>query len=214
MHFDYTYFDYLAQQPGGLTDVQFNEDPSQSNRKRNYFAVNWNLFALRFKHKFANDADFSLQLFGLDASRKTVGFRSNRVDIPDSEGNIRDLIIGDFVNWGAEARYLQSYKLGNNKSTFLIGGKYYQSRNTALQGPGSAGSNRDFHLATADFPTYANQSGYAYPNLNYSVFGENIFKISPKFSITPGLPIRKNKNPSGRNLPENQCRPGRKCDLG
>ena len=79
LHFDYTHFDYLAQQPGGLTDFMFNNDPKQSNRTRNWFDVNWNLYALRLKHKVSDKADFSLQLFGLDASRKSVGYRSNRV---------------------------------------------------------------------------------------------------------------------------------------
>jgi outer membrane receptor for Fe3+-dicitrate len=27
LHFDYTYFNYLAQQAGGLTDVMFNQNP-------------------------------------------------------------------------------------------------------------------------------------------------------------------------------------------
>jgi Fe(3+) dicitrate transport protein len=45
----------------------FNQNPTQSNRSRNWFAVDWNLFALKLEHKFNNDADFSLQLFGLDA---------------------------------------------------------------------------------------------------------------------------------------------------
>jgi Fe(3+) dicitrate transport protein len=38
LHFDYTYFNYLAQQAGGLTDVMFNQNPTQSNRSRNWFA--------------------------------------------------------------------------------------------------------------------------------------------------------------------------------
>jgi Fe(3+) dicitrate transport protein len=54
-----TYFNYLAQQAGGLTDVMFNQNPTQSNRSRNWFAVDWNLFALKLEHKFNNDADFS-----------------------------------------------------------------------------------------------------------------------------------------------------------
>jgi Fe(3+) dicitrate transport protein len=37
LHFDYTYFNYLAQQAGGLTDVMFKT--TQSNRSRNWFAV-------------------------------------------------------------------------------------------------------------------------------------------------------------------------------
>ncbi len=186
VHFDYTHFDYLAQQAGGLTDQMFEQDPTQSNRTRNWFAVNWNLFALRLKHHFDNDADFSLQLFGLDASRKTVGFRPNRVDLPDS-GGVRDLIVGDFVNWGAEARYLKKYNFNGNSNAFLIGAKYYQAQNTGIQGPGSSGSDANFNLATAEFPQAPNQSDYKYPNLNFSIFGENIFKLSSKFSITPGF---------------------------
>jgi Fe(3+) dicitrate transport protein len=193
LHFDYTYFDYLAQQAGGLTDKMFNEDPTQSNRARNWFTVNWNLFALRFKHKFDNNADFSLQLFGLDASRKAVGFRSNRVSNPDIEGTVRDLILGNFVNWGAEARYLKQYKINDNTSAFLIGAKYYQSRNTGIQGPGSSGSDANFNLANAEFPFYPYQSDYTFPNLNFAVFGENIFKLTPRFSVTPGFRFEKIK---------------------
>jgi Fe(3+) dicitrate transport protein len=191
LHFDYTYFNYLAQQAGGLTDFMFNQDPTQSNRSRNWFAVDWNLFALKLEHKFNNDADFSLQLFGLDANRKTVGYRSNRVSNPDTEGTVRDLIVGDFVNWGAEARYLQRYTIKEKTSAFLIGAKYYQSRNTGLQGPGSSGSDANFNLANNEFPFYGNQSDYTFPNLNLALFGENIFKITGNFSITPGFRFEK-----------------------
>jgi Fe(3+) dicitrate transport protein len=191
LHFDYTYFNYLAQQAGGLTDVMFNQNPRQSNRTRNWFAVDWNLFALKLEHKFNNDADFSLQLYGLDASRKTVGYRSNRVSSPDVEGTVRDLIVGDFVNWGAEARYLKRYNINDNSSAFLIGAKYYQSNNTGFQGPGSSGSDANFNPATNEFPFYGNQSDYTFPNLNIAVFGENIFKIASNFSITPGFRFEK-----------------------
>ncbi|WP_370277769.1 TonB-dependent receptor domain-containing protein [Flavobacterium sp. J27] len=187
LHFDYTYFDYLAKQPGGLTDVMFNQDPKQSNRNRNWFDVNWNLYALRFKHHFQHDADFSLQLFGLNASRKALGYRSNRVSSADVEGTGRDLIIGDFVNWGAEARYLKKYDFFGKRNAFLLGAKYYQAKNAGIQGPGSSGSDANFNVATDEFPNYANQSDYSYPNLNISVFGENIFKITDAFSITPGF---------------------------
>ncbi|SNA64692.1 ABC-type iron(III) dicitrate-transport system component, TonB-dependent outer membrane receptor FecA [Flavobacterium psychrophilum] len=187
LHFDYTHFSYLAQQAGGLTDVMFNKNPLQSNRTRNWFAVNWNLFALRLKHKFNPTTDFSLQLFGLDASRKAIGYRSNRVSNPDALETERDLIIGEFKNWGAEARFLKRYKIKNNISAFLIGAKYYQSDNSGIQNAGSSGSDANFEVASNEFPFYQNQSNYKYPNLNLAVFGENIFKISPKFSITPGF---------------------------
>lgn len=187
LHFDYTLFDYLAQQPGGLTDFMFNQDMFQSNRERNWFDVNWNLFALRLKHKFTDKANFSLQLFGLDASRSALGYRSNRVSSTDTPGTVRDLVLGDFVNWGAEARFLQKYNLGKKNSALLLGAKYYQARNTAIQGPGSSGNGPDFNLATQEFPDYTNQSDYVYPNLNFSFFGENIFRLSSKLTVTPGF---------------------------
>jgi Fe(3+) dicitrate transport protein len=193
LHFDYTHYDYLAHQAGGLTDEMFYQNPRQSNRTRNWFAVNWNLFALRFKYKLDDNADFSLQLFGLDASRKAVGFRSNRITDPDKEGNERDLVIGKFVNWGAETRFLKRYKIQNNINAFLIGAKYYQSENKGLQNAGSSGSDANFEVASDEFPLYKNQSDYKYPNLNFAFFGENIFRLSSKFSITPGFRFEKIK---------------------
>ena len=187
LHFDYTMFDYLAKQPGGLTDYMFSQNMFQSNRTRNWFDVNWNLFALRLKHKFTEQSDFSLQLFGLDASRKTVGFLANRVvstDVPNTE---RDLITGKFVNWGAEARYLQKYSFKNQSSALLVGAKYYQARNAATQGPGSGGTGADFNQDNNAFPLYRSQSDYTYPNINFSFFGENLFRLSNKFTVTPGF---------------------------
>lgn len=186
LRFDYTLFDYLAKQPGGLTDLMFHQNMLQSNRARNWVGVNWNLFNLKLEHKFTENANFNIQFFGLNASRETVGYLSNRVSGADP-GEGRDLIKGKFVNWGAEAKFLQQYTINNQKSAFLIGAKYYQAQNTGYQGPGSAGSDANFTPATADFPNYANQSDYKYPNLNVALFAENIFRLSPKFTITPGL---------------------------
>jgi len=184
--FEGSYLYYLAQQPGGLTDRQFQEDPTFSNRSRNWFAVDWKLFALRLEHSFSEKTDFSLQLFTLDASRKTVGFRVNRVNQPDDFTEPRDLIVGDFKNWGAEARFLTRYNLLDKENTFLIGGKYYQSNNSEQQGPGTTAADADFNFATEDFPTYERQSDYTFPNLNLAAFTETIINLNNQFSITPG----------------------------
>ncbi|PHQ30349.1 TonB-dependent receptor [Leeuwenhoekiella nanhaiensis] len=184
--FEGSYLYYLAQQAGGLTDSQFEEDPTFSNRSRNWFAVDWKLFALRLEHAFSEKTDFSLQLFALDASRKTVGFRVNRVNQPDDFSEPRDLIVGDFKNWGAEARFLTRYNLFGKEHTFLVGSKYYQSRNESQQGPGTTASDADFNFATADFPNYERQSDYTFPNLNLAAFSETIINLSKKFSVTPG----------------------------
>ncbi len=80
---DITLMDYLAQQAGGLNDAMFNKDPRQSNRARNWFKVNWNLAAIHFTHKFNASSEFNIRMFGLSASRYSLGFRPIRVESPD-----------------------------------------------------------------------------------------------------------------------------------
>ncbi len=187
IEFEYTYLDYLAQQAGGLTDAAFYSDPYSSNRARNWFAVDWQLFSLRLDHRFTDHLRFSLNLFGLDASRKAVGFRTNRVSQTDDPDEARDLLIGNFENYGAEARLLRRYQIGDQQAIALLGAKLYQANNTAVQGPGSAGAEPDFSLATDRFPNYPNQSAFAFPNRNLALFGEHIFYVNDRLSFTPGF---------------------------
>jgi len=181
-----TFLDYLAQQAGGLTDNMFIQNPFQSNRTRNWFKVDWLLYNLTYTTKFKNDAKFSLNFFGLNASRKAIGFRVNRVATAD-DFSARDLIIGDFNNFGFEARFVNKYQIFGKKSTFLIGGKYYNASNSSFQGPGTDGSDANFSSAIDQFPNYRFQSDFENPNENVAIFGENIFYINDKFSITPGF---------------------------
>ncbi|MEX2364334.1 MAG: TonB-dependent receptor, partial [Balneolaceae bacterium] len=182
-----TYLNYLAQQPGGLTDAQFYRNADFSNRSRNWFEVDWKLAALKVAHKFSNKKELGITFFGLNAHRKAVGFRTNRVSQQDDPDAPRDLLIGNFNNWGSEIRFLNRYALGDKNSVFLIGAKYYRSKNSAVQGPGSATDNPDFQLADDKFPNYSNQSDFVFPNQNVALFAENIFYLSDKFSITPGI---------------------------
>ena len=186
LSFDLTYFTYLTQQAGGLNDTMFASDPFQSNRKRNWFSVDWLLYNLTFNHNFRPNKSFSINLFGLNAERYALGFRVNRVDQIDSNGP-RDLIYGDFKNMGLETKFLNNYKLFQKESIFVLGSKLYFANNESQQGPGSDMSDADFHFYNDEFPNYNNQSSYKYPNQNISLFGENIIKISNKISVTPGF---------------------------
>lgn len=180
---DITQMGYLAQQPGGLTDDMFNENPRQSNRDRNWFAVDWNLLAAHFDHKFSASSEFNLRLFGLYAHRYSLGFRPNRVATVDDHGE-RDLIKGDFRNWGVEARYLKRYSLAQIPSVVLVGSRFYMGSNHSTQGAGSAGEGADFDYMQSD---QAITYDYRFPNRNVSFFAENIFFVNDKFSITPGV---------------------------
>ncbi|RNC80183.1 MAG: TonB-dependent receptor [Winogradskyella sp.] len=181
-----TYLRYLVQQPGGLNDSQFAQDPFQGNRTRNWFQIDWLLYNFKVAHEFSENTNFTFNFFGLDAERNALGFRTNRQEIPDDFAE-RDLIKGEFNNFGFEARLLTKYKLFGKSSTGLIGTKYYNADNTSIQGPGSDGIDPNFDLQTDLFPNYQNQSNFSNPNLNIAFFGENIIYLNDKLSITPGV---------------------------
>ena len=183
--FEITYLDYLAQQPGGLSDEMFLQNPFQSNRARNWFELNWFLYNTKVDYKFSDNSNFNFNFFGLKAQRNALGFRSNRVSQIDSGGE-RDLIKGDFQNFGFETRWLKKYKVSKYNSVFLVGNKFYKSNNTSQQGPGSNLSGPEFNFRLDEYPNYSLQSNYNYPNENISFFTENIFYLNDKFSITPG----------------------------
>lgn len=184
--FEFSYLNYLAHQPGGLTDQQFEDDPTFSNRTRNWFNVDWKLYSMKLDHSLSDKTDFSLNLFALDAFRKSVGFRENRVSQEDDLTAPRELIVGNFNNWGAEARVLTRYSILDANHVFLIGSKYYQSKNSERQGPGTNGADADFSFADNDYPNYSRQSDFEFPNLNLALFAENIFNVTDHLSITPG----------------------------
>lgn len=199
---EFTYFKYLAKQAGGLTDQQFEETPRLSTRDRNWFEVDWKLYNINLSHKLNAATTFTVNLFALDASRKSVGYRGNPIDLnenpitsldeKDVNGNYilpRDLILGDFNNHGAEIRSLSKYRLFEKNAVFLAGTKYYNSKNKSIQGPGSISEDPDFELQTNLFPNYPSQSDFTFPNLNIALFSENIFYLSEKLSITPGIRI-------------------------
>ena len=181
--FDITQMSYLAQQPGGLTDAMFREDPRQSNRERNWFKVNWTMPALHFDHKFNANNEFNLRVFGLYAYRYSLGFRPNRVASIDDNSE-RDLIKGDFQNYGAEARYLKRYSIGKQQAVLLVGGRYYHGYNHSIQGLGSTDKDANFNFIDNE---QAIASDYQFPNRNVSLFAENIFYVGDKLSFTPGV---------------------------
>ncbi len=197
---DYTKLDYLAQQAGGLTDTQFASNPDFSNRSRNWFDVDWNLYAARLDHSFSSDTKASMQISYLDAGRKSVGFRGDpsvlnqnpitALDEQDVDNEYilpRDIINGTFRNLAIESKLIRTQNLFDVSVTTLIGNKVYISNNTSDQGPGSRGVDANFEIFDTDFPDYANQSSFTFPNQNVSLFAEQIWRLTDKLEVTPGV---------------------------
>lgn len=180
---EYTHMDYNAQQAGGLTDALFEQDPRQSIRDRNWFQVHWNLLAITAQYNITPNTHLNVRAFGLLAKREALGYlgQINRTD-PLAE---RDLISGDFKNFGTEARLLKRYSLVSHlPSTLVVGGRYYQGYSHAVQGLASAGDDANFNFNN---PDDVEGSDYNFPSRNVALFAENMFMLSERLNITPGV---------------------------
>ncbi len=180
--FDLTKMSYLAKQPGGLTDKNFADNPRQSLRERNWFDVDWNMASLSFTYNFSEKTKLNIRNFGLFAHRYALG-NLERINVIDFGGN-RTLISGNFLNIGNETRLLHEYKIKNRDHTLLVGTRWYQGITTSLQGDANDSFGPDFYYLN---PDNLENSNYAFNNKNISFFIENIFNITDKFTITPGV---------------------------
>lgn len=177
-----TKMQYLAQQPGGLTDRNFEENPRQSLRERNWFEVDWNMAALTLTYEFSERTQLNSRNFGLLAHRNALG-NLERINVVDFGAN-RTLISGQFKNIGHETRLLHRYQMGKQQQTLLLGLRLYRGRTSALQGDANNGAGPDFAYLN---PENLENSDFQFTNNNLSAFLENIFNITDKWSITPGL---------------------------
>lgn len=180
---EFTHMDYTAHQPGGLTDSQFEEDPGQSNRARNWFQVGWNLGALQWNYRINPKLKINNRTFLLKSNRYAVGnlVLINRLD---DEGQNRNLLKDDYDNWGNELRVVYHYNLLGQKSILLVGNRYYHGETASGQGAGTNERDANFSYLNPAMPA---NSLFQFRNSNVSFFVENIFNITSRFSITPGI---------------------------
>lgn len=178
---EYTLMKYLAQQPGGLTDEQFDEDPSVSVRARNWFKVNWNLVSLNLDYQFNGHTRLNWRNYTLQGGRDALGILSY-INRPDNGGN-RDLLSDKYDNYASELRFIHDYRLKYQISTILVGARLYKGLTHRKQGSADDGSSADFTFVGPE----PDESSYRFPGNNLALFAENIFRINSNWSITPGI---------------------------
>ena len=181
--FEFTHMDYLAQQAGGLTDRMFEEDPRQSVRERNWFAIQWNIPALILDYRINDRTKINWKTFGLIGSRRALGNleRVNQADFPEQE---RNLLWDDYENIGSELRVLHRYNLFGQIQALAGGIRYFRGNTHQRQGLGPAGYDADFRYLN---PNNLEDLSFRYPSENLAIFAENIFNVNSQLSITPGI---------------------------
>jgi Fe(3+) dicitrate transport protein len=176
-----------SQQAGGLTDAQFGEDAQQSLRSRNWFDIRWTTAAIIANYKVSEKARWNTKLFAVHGDRNSVGFMQ-AITVKDSinpatmQYNNRTLQIDNYRNYGLESRYITDYQLGSIKNT-IAGGIRLYTGNTHRQADGKGTTGTEY--TTQVIGAYPRDIDYV--SHNAAAFVENIFHISDKFIVIPGL---------------------------
>ena len=178
---------YLLQMAGGLTDKLFQEDPRMSLRPGNWFKLYWLVPAVKIEYDIDSSTRLSVNAYGLRGTRyslfndKPVAFSNGEINFDDP--TLPRILFKDrFRNHAVETRLLKNYKLLSGVSTLAAGFRYYNGKTLRQHGFGFPGSEPRFDLFVHD--VFRNLH---FRNINLAGFAENLFRLTPKFSITPGF---------------------------
>lgn len=179
---EYTFMNYLAHQPGGLSDRMFADNPAQSVRARNWFTVNWNIASVQLDAILDTATSLRSTFSGMVSSRTALG-NLNRITMADL-GEPRTMINGSFVNFTNETTITHDFPLFGNSSSIVTGLRLFRGTTHQQQGNASAGSDADFTFAN---PDRLEGSDYTFPNMNAAVFAEGMIRLGNGFSVVPGV---------------------------
>jgi len=176
-----------SQQPGGLPDSLLYADAKQSFRSRNWFQITWTTPALIANYQINNKTRWNTKLFATIGDRNSVGFTKS-INIMDSINastrtyNNRVLNADKYRNYALESRIITGYSLGKMSNTISGGVRFYTGTTyREADGKGSTGTGYDMTVI-GSYPR-----GFEFKSRNAAAFVENIFRISDKFLIIPGL---------------------------
>jgi Fe(3+) dicitrate transport protein len=187
LSFQFSRMDYRQQIAGGQTDAQFKENSRFSNRARNYFNPEINIPALVFNSDLSASTRLSVTSHYLGGQRNSVQF-INTPDISDTVNkalgtfNPRQVDRDYYSGFTTEARLLHRYSLGKIDGVLTGGVRYFTETTRRKQkGVGTIGSDFDLSLTKPygiDLHLHTN---------NYAAFAENLFRLTPQLSVTPGV---------------------------
>jgi Fe(3+) dicitrate transport protein len=176
-----------SQQPGGLTDVQLQQDAQQSFRSRNWFDITWTTPAIIANYKINEKTIWNTKLYGTIGDRNSVGFLQS-ITVKDTINaatlayNNRVVNIDNYRNYGLESRVLTDYNLGKMKNT-ISGGVRLYTGTTSRRADGKGTTGTDYDVTTlANYPR-----DVQFNSKNVAAFVENIFRVGKKILLIPAV---------------------------
>lgn len=179
--------DTRSQQAGGLTDVQIQQNAKQSFRYRNWMDIKWTTPAITIQYEMNDHSRWNTKIFGTIGDRNSVGFLQSilvkdSVNATTNQLNNRLVNIDQYRNYGLESRFITDYFFGEMKNTISAGIRLYTGNTHRLaDGKGTTGSDYDIRVE-GPYPR-----DIQFRSNNGAVFIENIFRVSEKLLIIPGI---------------------------
>jgi Fe(3+) dicitrate transport protein len=180
-----------SQQAGGLTDSQFLQNVKLSLRARNWFDLDWLTPGITAEYKINRNQHLNVKVFGIVADRNSVGFfPSGGILVKDTINtmigtyNSRTVDIDKYRNFGAEARYLLQYNIGKQQSNLSAGLRLYRGNTFRYRG-GVGTTGTDYSIDRKEGTLWV--SDINYQSGNVAVFAENLFQLTDKLLLVPGI---------------------------
>lgn len=189
-----------SQQPGGLTDAQVYDDAQQSVRSRNWFDIKWTTPAVIANYQINPSTRWNTKLFATIGDRNSIGYlqpitQKDSINPATMQYNNREVLLDAYRNYGLESRILTDYKIGKMTNSLSAGVRAYTgTTHRQSNGKGTTGTDYDVTVI-GNFP-----KDIEFQSENLAVFAENIFRITEKFLVVPGIRYEWLKGKaSGRN---------------
>lgn len=187
---EYTLFRNRIHMPGGFTDAQFAKNSDTSYRARNWLESPWNIIAAHLDYVLSPNTSLHITSAYLFSARNLVW--KNEEGGPGTPDSINPVTL-QYVNrevqrekmnsFTTEIRLLSNYRLAGMNNTLAAGVRVFAGKfKRQGGGPGTTGS--DFDLSLVD-PHYGYDLDFTTTNI--APFVENIFRLTPQLSITPGM---------------------------
>ncbi|HXY30000.1 MAG TPA: TonB-dependent receptor [Gemmatimonadaceae bacterium] len=175
--------------PGGLDNEEFNEDPEQSFRARNWLSSPWNIIDASVLAKLSPSTTLTSSLSFMFSQRYLVWRNEDGgASAPDTIDPVtlahtpREVEWEYFDNVTNETRLSHSYQLLGGTSSLATGIRIFAGDMRRQEGgEGTTGSDFDMTLVGPY------ETDMKFRSANVAVFAENVFRITSRLSITPGV---------------------------
>lgn len=176
--------------PGGLTDTEFEQNPAQSFRSRNWLTSPWNILTLTSEYKISNKTSLWFES-AYNNSARNILWR-NEDGGPESFDTInpvtltyqpREVLHEYFKSSTNELRMISFYNIGGISQALGAGVRFFYGwMNREEGGLGTIGTDPDFTDSANYYP-----KNIDFTTVNIAPYIENTFHIGQRLSVTPGF---------------------------